>query len=476
MTKIAVVHYIGATERSRSVVCSLLADLVAEGHEVTLLDISAFSIINQDLPSPLVARLLGHRVFTGKFESALAELGVHHLLLTPGVAARTEIAGDSWGGAEQAIESELLTYFRQPSLDPSSRAMKTMRQQLTTMALSAFDSLSEVFHNSSPDLVVIPNGRTSRQKVARIAAEQRGIDVRFYENARAKRDSYYLGKTQPHDRLASQEEVKQLVSALPKKEISQMAQEWLSERMSPSSGTNTFSGLWAPPSDTKEEKANLAVFFTSSADEFLAFGPMWNIDSWSWQFEAFDCVMSILESKGINLRLRIHPNLTGKSRTYFRETLRNVATLQQKHPGLIVDLPHSSVNSYELAQQANYVIAERSTIGLEANLMGKPVWINQASQWDLTADIRQFLALPDITSEALEPWTVNTHGAEQFVAYWMLQEKPLRYSWKDWSTWNPDKAPWRMKLARLSVRNPWHHRVHLLRLEAERWLNSRTKS
>ena len=64
MTKIAVVHYIGATERSRSVVCSLLADLVAEGHEVTLLDISAFSIINQDLPSPVVARLLGHRVFT----------------------------------------------------------------------------------------------------------------------------------------------------------------------------------------------------------------------------------------------------------------------------------------------------------------------------------------------------------------------------------------------------------------------------
>ena len=63
MARIAVVHYIGATERSRSVVASILADLTEEGHELHLVDISDFSVISQDLPGKFIARALGHRVF-----------------------------------------------------------------------------------------------------------------------------------------------------------------------------------------------------------------------------------------------------------------------------------------------------------------------------------------------------------------------------------------------------------------------------
>ena len=477
MARIAVVHYIGATARSRSVVASLLADLVDEGHKVELLDISRFSVISQDLPRNLVARILGHKVFDNKFEETLAGLGVRHVLIGPASTAKPEATPELGMDARQAIDSELLTYFRRPSLIPETGAISAMRKNLTSMALATYSALSGEFDKSPPDLVLIPNGRTSRQKVARVVADERKIPVNFYENGRASKDSYYRGTTQPHDRVASQREVEPLVAHLSEKEIHRLARDWLDERMSPSSGTNTFSSLWTPEhtkrNQTPPAETKSAIFFTSSADEFLAFGPMWDIDEWESQFHAFDLVMGQLASEGVMLRLRIHPNLTGKSRKYFKDTIKNVLELGARHPGLRIDWPNSQENSYDLAAEADYVIAERSTIGLEANLMGKPVWVNQASQWDLVADVRQFLKPADVSKEALSPWTVDIRGAEKFVAYWMIQEKPLRFTWRDWSTWNPEKAPTRMKLALLSVKNPWSHRWHLLLSEWHRWLNSR---
>ena len=57
-----VVHYIGATSKSRSVVASLVADLIEERFTVTVIDISSLSRINQDFPPAWLARVLGHRV------------------------------------------------------------------------------------------------------------------------------------------------------------------------------------------------------------------------------------------------------------------------------------------------------------------------------------------------------------------------------------------------------------------------------
>ncbi|MGY9024616.1 MAG: hypothetical protein ACKVHY_06285, partial [Candidatus Nanopelagicales bacterium] len=115
--------------------------------------------------------------------------------------------------------------------------------------------------------------------------------------------SYYLGKTQPHDRVASQEE---LLGGfpLPKgRALKEKAETWLADRMAINGGTNDFSRGWEslslegiPTSDTPT-----AVFFTSSFDEYRAFGPMWSIDNWGSQFEAFDLMMNILEDKGVDL-------------------------------------------------------------------------------------------------------------------------------------------------------------------------------
>ena len=474
MSRIAVVHYVGATQKSRSVVASLVADFQLQGHDVTVLDIGRFGTVFQDFPPEWAVRLAGHKTYRQRFAEVIESVGAdltvldtdHTLTIAPPESRQAE--------GHQAIESELLTYFRQETLNDDERYVRWMRKNLTQQAFACYAALHTWLSGNVPDLVVIPNGRTSRQKMARIAAEELGITVKFYENGRATKDSYYLGTTQPHDRVASQAEVDSLTSHLSTSEISELAQSWLAERMNPTSGTNTFSAGWGDTPQPKDlaESRQRAVFFSSSADEFLAFGPMWNIDQWSSQFQAFDMFMERLSDKDVDLILRIHPNLSGKSQKYFRATVAEIKELKEKYPGLIIHWHNSPANSYELAKSADYVIAERSTIAVEANLMGKPVWINQAAQWDLIADIRQVLRPSDIETDDLTPWSVDTSRAERFIAYWVIQEHPLRHSWREWSSWNPEAAPFVMKLASLLGKNPLSHKRHLLSLEWAHWRNN----
>ena len=454
---------------------SLVADFRQQGRDVTVIDIGRFGTVFQDFPPAWTVRLVGHKTYRERFSKVLESLGAHLEVLESGPVQGHSPPESRQAEYFQAIESELLTYFRQETLNDDERYVRWMRKNLTQQAFACYAALHSWLSQGPPDLMVIPNGRTSRQKMARIAAEERGIAVKFYENGRAIKDSYYLGSTQPHDRVASQAEVESLTSHLSTSEISALAQSWLAERMNPSSGTNTFSGGWGnspQPTDVAKPRQR-AVFFSSSADEFLAFGPMWNIDQWSDQFQAFGMFMERLSNKGVDLILRIHPNLSGKSQKYFRATVKEIKELKKNYPGLVIHWHNSPVNSYDLAGSADYVIAERSTIALEANLMGKPVWINQAGQWDLIADIRQVLQPSDIDSDDLTPWAVDTSRAEKFVAYWVIQEHPLRYSWRDWSSWNPEAAPFAMKLASLLGKNPLSHKRHLLRLEWARWRNNR---
>jgi hypothetical protein len=474
VSRIAVVHYVGATQKSRSVVASLAADFRQQAHDVTVLDIGRFGTVFQDFPPEWAVRVAGHTTYRQRFTKVIESIGADLTVLNPHQMLTITPPESRQAEVRQAIESELLTYFRQETLNDDERYVRWMRKKLTEQAFACYAALHAWLSGTGPDLVVIPNGRTSRQKIARVAAEDLGIAVRFYENGRATKDSYYLGTTQPHDRVGSQAEVDTLTSDLSTSEISALAQSWLAERMNPTSGTNTFSSGWGDTPQPKDaaKSQQRAVFFSSSADEFLAFGPMWNIDQWSSQFQAFDMFMERLTDKGVDLILRIHPNLSGKSQTYFRATVAEIKELKRKYPGLIIHWHNSPANSYELARSADYVIAERSTIALEANLMGKPVWINQAAQWDLIADVRQVLQPSDIETDDLTPWAVDTSRAEKFIAYWVIQEHPLRYSWGEWSSWNPDAAPVVMKLASLVGKNPLSHKRHLLSLEWASWRNN----
>ncbi len=475
MNHVAVVHYLGATARSLSVVASVVADLVETGSDVSVLDLEPTTTIRQGFPAATLTRLLGHSIKPTAFNDVLHSLGASYQRL-PLIDDKGAVPQDHAEPLKVAIESELLTYFRLDHI-PSSREAGDLQASLEVNAVRTYRSLKALWSANTPDEVLVPNGRTSRQKAARLVAESLSIPVRLYENGRAQRNAYYLGTTQPHDRIASQAEVASVTSSLRKAEIHALAEEWLESRMAGSEGTNSFSATWKVMGDSSSlAERKTAVFFASSFDEFLAFGPMWTIDEWSTQFEAFDVIMSILEKRDIDLVLRLHPNLASKSRPYFLREVKEILELQRKHPSLKIHWHNSSVNSYQLVSEADYVIVERSTIGLEASLMGKPVWATQATQWDQVADIRQLLTPSDVNEEVLEPWASSTEGAQRFVAYWMVQEHPLRYQASDWATWDPENSPVTLKALQLTLSNSWRHKARLLSLEWSKWRNSRFRA
>jgi hypothetical protein len=473
MTAVSIIHYTGATAKSQSVLVSLATDTSRAGADVTVIDIGRTTVIRQGFPPTKLVKALGHTVFDHAFSLLLTQAGVQLVGLPPGKKV-TKILKRDRQALDQALESELLTYFRLDHI-PDTPEAHELKSALHQAMLDTYFSLFALWSNSPPDQVIIPNGRTSRQKAARLVAERLGIEVLLYENGRATPSSYYLGTTQPHDRIASQ---KELLGGfpLPKgRALKEKAESWLADRMAIGGGTNDFSQGWEtltteviPTSDSPT-----AVFFASSFDEFRAFGPMWSIDSWASQFEAFDSMMSILEEKGVTLVLRLHPNLGSKSREYFLRETEEVLALKAKHPGLTIHWHNQPANSYDLIRTATYVIVERSTIGLEASVMGKPVWVTQASQWDMMADIRQVLKPSDITADAMALWKPSPVGAQKFVSYWMAQEHPLHREWQSWATWNPDQAPLRMKMAQLALPNSLRHKVRLLRLELAKWQNHR---
>ena len=475
MSRVSVVHYFGATARSLSVVASVVADFRNRGHDVSVVDLGPTTTIRQGFPPHYLARLWGHSVKPTAFNDALRALGAGYQLL-PVTETMKPVPQEHAEPLKVAVESELLTYFRLDHF-PSSREARDLQASLEVNTVRTYWSLHTLWSAHTPDEVLVPNGRTSRQKAARLVAEALKIPVRLYENGRAQRNSYYLGTTQPHDRIASQAEVASLTSSLEPAAIRSLAKEWLESRMAGSQGTNSFSATWKSIDNSPgESEGETAVFFASSFDEFLAFGPMWTIDEWSSQFEAFDLIMSILGKRGVRLVLRLHPNLASKSRKYFLREVEEILDLQRRHPSLIIHWHNSSVNSYQLVSEADYVIVERSTIGLEASLMGKPVWATQATQWDRIVDIRQLLKTSDVTQEVLEPWKPTTQGAERFVAYWMIQENLLRFQATDWASWDPEDAPATMKALQLALPNSWKHKARLLNLEWSKWRNSRFKA
>lgn len=475
MNEVAVVFYPGATEKSRSVAASLVADQLLLGHNVSLVDISAFTTINQDLPPRWVVAMLGYRAHHEAFRAEVKRLGADYIVAER-IRNISPLEEKNVGSIAASVESELLTYFRTDRLEEVGQRAQRLRLKLWNEAVGTYHALEALFKIGGTETVIIPNGRTSRQQTVRVLAENLGLRILFYENGRARPNHYYLGSTQPHDRVASQIELPKLTASMRPSEISSLALEFLALRVEGGSGTNKFSKNWLRVDGAQKKSSDApqkAVFFSSSFDEFLAFGKMWMIDSWKHQFEGFDQIMTMLEREKIAFELRLHPNLATKSRAYFDREIEKVKALKAKHPQLVVHWHNSSINSYALLASADRVFVERSTVGLEASLMGNPVWLTQASQWDEVADVRRILSDKDITIQALTPWKVDPSGAERFAAYWMIQEHPLRYSWQNWSSWNPEDAPVILKIATLFTRNPWSHRWRLLVNEWDEWRNRR---
>jgi hypothetical protein len=217
----------------------------------------------------------------------------------------------------------------------------------------------------------------------------------------------------------------------------------------------------------------LAVFFSSSVDEFASYGGSWASHQWNDQYEAFEAIIGLLQSQGVRCVLRLHPNLVNKNRHYVDREISRVRLLKQRHSATEILSHTDTTNSYALLKAADYVIVGRSTLGLEASCLGKCVWTTTAARYDDIADVKRIFGAEDVTPHNLSLWQVNPLGAGRFVSYWVIQDHPFRYGENEWATWDSLRTPLSMKIGSLLVKNSLAHKLHLIRLEYVRQRNRR---
>jgi len=471
--KTLVVYSRSSTQRPRSVAASLAQWLIEHGHEVTVLDVSDFSYANQDLPPRWFARLLGHEIYPGAFLSALDTMGVHYRALSYTGASQRDLPKNVRSELTDAIFSDLVTYFRSDVIDIHKGHARHVSRTMALKATELYFTLRDFLKHKNFDQVYIPNGRVPEQRMAIEACHSERVAIRYYEIGRARPHSFYAGKTQVHDRDGTQAEVSDVLASTSTEEIEALATQWLEERTSIGSVLNVYSAGWEEPTTTSDGDGSRAVFFSSSVDEFASYGVAWKIDHWESQYEAFDAIMTVLESKGVSCTLRVHPNLTNKSPRFFRREVEDISILAKRHPALRVLWHNDPVNSYQLVRESDYVIVGRSTLGLESSLMGKCVWVTTATRYDAIADIRHALSKDEVTMENLSLWEVDPFGAQRFTAYWAIQDHPLCWGEDSWSTWDSFRAPPSLRVGQLLIRNPLRHKVHMIGIELARRSNER---
>ena len=476
--KTLIIYSSSSTFRPRSVVASLAVDQASPGHGVQVLDVSSYSYVNQDLPPRWFARLCGHDVHVNAFADVLSAHNVGFEILHPTPSREGRSLSETVAHElDEAVYSELVTYIHSDKPDMKNWFTSYTSQKIRASAAPLYWDLREYLRSHRFDRVLIPNGRVPDQRMALWACKDESIPVEYYEIGRALENSYYTGTMQVHDREGTQAEVLRKTAHLEQHEIEAIADRWLDNRMTNGLAIHPFGKDWKPGNDSLLATAHenlekpVAVFFSSSVDEFASYGQSWATHAWRDQYEAFEAIIELLVGRGFLCVVRMHPNLQNKGREYVSAEIKRVLQLKEKFPGTIVLSHTDPTNSYELIQLSHFVIVGRSTLGLEASCLGKPVWTTTAARYDAVADVRQVLKPSEVTDKNLSEWPVDSGPAKRFVAYWVIQDHEFTYGESTWSTWDTLQSPLSMRIANLLIRNSLAHRFHLIRLQFVKSIN-----
>lgn len=353
------------------------------------------------------------------------------------------------GELEIAVGSVMASYFRSDRPNTSRRRVRQLAAALRSEGRRTFQGLGRAIAELGADIVYVPNGRAPSQRLAALATQQAGAKLLHLEKGESP-DSAFLRPYAPQARLASQQSIAEVLAGHSKAEIRAIAEEWMTRRAPAAGSSNHFSSLWDSRSVVQFPRdARVVGFFTSSQDEFQSLGPDWGQHEWEGQLEAFDQILTHLETQGTLCYLRVHPNLANKSHAYFRREREQAKWLAGRHPALRVIWHDDPVNSYDLLEASDGVVVWTSTIGLEASARGLPVWTLASTRYGLTADITEVFSPTDLAKVPFKPRVVDRDGALDFIAYLVLRDERLPADHRSWLPWDEARPPVGAKIAAL---------------------------
>lgn len=425
------------------IVEQLSQDCSRQGFSPVVVDLGTIMLSPTETYSPIVLNAFGYKSCAQLFAPGTTQRGVKIIPANEIEIQTKELPSEAEYVLEESTQSALLTYFRTDILNFESKRVNRTRQNLLLEGKRSFLVMSSLLKSFDFEVAYLPNGRFPVQRMAKFALLEAKIPVFHFEKG-ATKDHAFLRPYSPHDRIATQDDVENVLTGLNAIEIENVADAWLESRLPSKSSSNEYSAIW---SDSKKKKNSLGNspnkigFFTSSQDEFLHLGPDWQLHSWKSQFEAFDTLMTFFENQGFQCFMRVHPNLSTKDHACFKRELKGLQELAAQHPNLEIYWHDNATSSYSLLEECAGIVVWDSTIGLEASARGIPVWNCAASYYGLIADTRQVLGKEHMDMQNLSLWEVDAHKAKRFVAGTVLRDLPLTTNANDWASWNVKSPP-----------------------------------
>ncbi len=268
-----------------------------------------------------------------------------------------------------ALANEITTLTKNRDID--LRLNKKLLEKLVLSYVQVYSATIEYIKLHNLDQIQIYNGRFLHERAVWDAARSRNIDVVLFETTRNR---YFQRREGFHNRTKNQ--VVMLdhwnSSSEPLSQKLEIGAEYFSELRSI---LNLFQ---TEQSDNMILKKPYFVYFSSSDDETVGFWEEWT-ESLG---EQIDCVLKLQEmfdtQDKIELIIRLHPNLTNKSKeqkTGWR------AIMNTKSSRVIA--PEDQVSSYSLLDNSIGTITFGSTIGLESAFALKPSLLIADSGYDL---------------------------------------------------------------------------------------------
>jgi hypothetical protein len=351
-----------------------------------------------------------------------------------------------------AVQSALISYFRTDRPNRSRRRVAHIASGLEREGRVVYRAITALLREHSEiDRIYVPNGRYPGQKMATLAAEDAGLATLHFEKGETPNGTY-LQDYAPQNRLKSQGAVDEVLAGLSEDEIDAIAAEWMGRRAPALDSRNEFAALWkgGVPEELRARLTagpRLIGLFTSSQDEFQFLGPEWQLHDWIDQFEAFDRILTEADNTGRIAYLRVHPNLATKAQDCFRRERDGIRQLARRHPNLVVIWHDEPISTYALLDITDEVVVWDSTVGLEASARGLPVWTTATSRYGLVADVRERLSTKAVDALGLEPWSVDPHAANRFIAYLVRRDQQMSEDYETWFPWDPTNPPLGTRLA-----------------------------
>lgn len=295
------------------------------------------------------------------------------------------------GEINVAIKSELHSFFQDDKLPNTP-----LRFWLEGSLKKRYRMLSSFLHEEVGEehfcYILLNNGRQVSSVTVSKWARGKSTKLIFWERNQGPRELWFCDHP-PQDFFAYVDEFKR---SLDKKPDFQQVSKWLHGNKY-STIQNPFSEKWVSlqanrqlekisQSGTPSLRSGVAIFATSSDDEFESLGDIFPKKNWQNQFNGFDAFLQSSKEKFLPL-IRFHPNFYNKSSKFLMRRYKEAAKFLWKYPETTIVYPRDNINTYKLLEEADLLVTGNSTLGVEAAAQGQRVRHINHSAFPFTSDL-----------------------------------------------------------------------------------------